>query len=1344
MSSGPPMSAYSHDHGKKGPGGGSSGSSGPGGGSPCEKGRRGSAGTILRRQCAAPGSFHSHSAGVADQLTPLQVHRQKWEPNLPHVLRSPVKGSEDKTICASNPLTNKYATDKDRVTLAGLFPHTWNQGFVRLVPSGDPSVWLKHQPLRIGVVLSGGQAPGGHNVISGIYDYAKQCNPNSQVFGFLGGPHGIFSHQYVEIGDEFMNRFRNQGGFDMIRSGRHKIETPEQKEMTKQICEKLDLHGLIIVGGDDSNTNAAIIAEYFKAQKCNTKVIGCPKTIDGDLRNEYVEASFGFDTAVKTYSEFVGNLCQDVGTSGRYYHFIRVMGRSASHIALECALQTRPNLVFIGEEVQAKKLTLKQIVNDVVELVVKRHEAGRDFGVILLPEGLIEFIPEMGTLISEINSLMAKANMTMGEITCKLSPVSRGVFEMMPHSIKNQLLLDRDPHGNVQVAMIATERLLILMTEAELQKRGHTSDLADMFSPQSHYFGYEGRCGMPSVFDANYCYALGHAASALIDNGCTGCMAVMKGLEKRAEEWLPGGCPLTLMMTIEERKGKHVPVIKKYLVELDKPTFQNFAKVREEWKYRDLYRSPGPIQFEGPVAPITNFSITQPSQADLLPARPVEYEQLQKRHHFAVSFAQMSLLQRQRLEAQVPLNSVFLNHNCRVMPATKIEIKDQIVHRSVLRAFPLQAQLSKNTLYCIRVPSPDDHSRSPISGCSKLSAATQQQHMEGNVSPSVGSVAAKQGKGLIVGVVLTGQQAPGVANVVVGLYERITMHGGRVLGFKGARGVLNNDYIELTSSDVDIMRNQGGLNVLGRTADVEAQMASEKGIAKVKHVCTELDLDGLVMIGGCWTLSDVAIVSEAFLLSGLKTRVVGVPCTQNNNIDSRFFETTIGFDSASKCYSQLIGNLLTDAASATKYWYFVRLMGRDKSQMAVEVALQTHSNSTLVSEVLSAGDRTLQDVVVETADVICARAESGKNFGAVLIPEGLISELPQMRQLLTELTSVISDVSNSERVAMMDELVYVKHKTNKYSSKLTSWSWSLLMSLPEFIRKQLIQPRSIGRLQISKIASEEMLSQMVTAELANRKKLGTYSGAFSPVCFYFGYQARSSMPSQFDSALGLSNGYLSGICVEGGLTGYVTSMRGLCGSYQSWRPTAVPVTAMLRIPPPDEMYASKTPMVLADMVKINGKALMQLQNASHMWEQEDRFCNPGPLQFFGDAMLYYTRYLYEQQHDYISMLEQVDETLANLQSVCTFGVDELSLKTTYNTLEMLNRLLQSIRASDERGAYSTSFAGGRVRGSPAYSPLGDTTADQVGYLKQMSLQNPQLGEKITSQEHSKRVHQENK
>ncbi|CAN0361152.1 unnamed protein product [Ectocarpus sp. 12 AP-2014] len=496
--------------------------------------------------------------------------------------------------------------------IKALFPSTYGRPRIELVPGGEADVFDK--PLNMGVVLSGGQAPGGHNVIAGVFDFAKKCSPDSKVFGFLNGPAGVMKGICTEITPELMDAYRNTGGFDMLGSGRDKIETKEQMEASKKVAEELNLDGLIVIGGDDSNTNAAILAEYFESSGCKTKVNGCPKTIDGDLKNEYVPISFGFDTAAKTFSEEIGNVQLDALASQKYYHFIRLMGRAASNIALECALQTRPNVCLISEEVEAKGLSLKQIVDELVEMILKRAEAGKNYGVVMLPEGLIEFIPEFNALISDINDVLASGIPTTIEgVVPALQPANRNVFNYLPQSLKMQLLLDRDPHGNVQVAKIETEVLLAQAVEAELEKLAAEGKYGGKFAPQFHSFGYEGRCALPSHFDCSYCYALGYTAGALTSKGMNALMACANNLDMPIEDWTVGGVPITMMCHMERRKGKDKPVIMKALVELDGPRsqpFQAFAAEREKWMVHDMYRAPaGAIQFYSEGARNANMTL---------------------------------------------------------------------------------------------------------------------------------------------------------------------------------------------------------------------------------------------------------------------------------------------------------------------------------------------------------------------------------------------------------------------------------------------------------------------------------------------------------------------------------------------------------------------------------------------------------------------------------------------------------------------------------------------------------------------------------------------------------------
>lgn len=524
--------------------------------------------------------------------TPLQKARLEHLPDLPTLLKDPSLVS-----------FIKNASGGGQDTVKSLFPLIREQALL----IGQKGQKRESKSLQVGVVLSGGQAAGGHNVIIGLHDCLKKLNPNSRLFGFLDGPGGIISGKGKELTAEMIVPYRNQGGFDMIGSGRTKIETEEQLNSALSTVQKMKLDGLVVIGGDDSNTNAAILAEYFLQHGCHAKVIGVPKTIDGDLKNAHVATSFGFDTATKIYSELIGNIAKDALSAKKYYHFIKLMGRSASHIALECALATQPNLTLIGEEVAEKKMTLSQIVNEIADMVVKRAETGKNYGVVLIPEGLIEFIPEIGILIKELNHLLSAEPMpSIQQISSQLSAHSQNCFAALPERIREQLLKTRDPHGNVQVSMIETERLIIEAVSKELEKKGKGSK----FAPLPHFFGYEGRAGYPSSFDSNYCYALGFSAALLIDEGATGCMAFVSGLEKPLQQWGIGGVPLISLMHIETRKGKEKPVIQKALVDLKGRPFSHFREQRNHWKIEDEYRYPGPIQFFGDKALTDSVPLT--------------------------------------------------------------------------------------------------------------------------------------------------------------------------------------------------------------------------------------------------------------------------------------------------------------------------------------------------------------------------------------------------------------------------------------------------------------------------------------------------------------------------------------------------------------------------------------------------------------------------------------------------------------------------------------------------------------------------------------------------------------
>ena len=526
----------------------------------------------------------------------LQKARASYQPKLPSALWGAVKAVEGEA-------TQSVANQEE---IKALFPTTYGLP----VLSFEKNSAAKNQaPINVGVILSGGQAPGGHNVISGLFDGIKAINKDSRLFGFLMGPGGFVDHKYIELTAEYINQYRNTGGFDIIGSGRTKLEKKEQFDKGLEILKELDIKALVIIGGDDSNTNAAVLAEYYKAQNAGVQVIGCPKTIDGDLKNEMIETSFGFDTATKVYSEVIGNIQRDCNSAKKYWHFIKLMGRSASHIALECALQTQPNVCIISEEVEAKNQTLADIVNNIANIVAKRAAKGDNFGTVLIPEGLIEFIPAMKSLIAELNDLLAKtpkftemAKEEQREFVLKsLSADNATTFASLPEGVARQLTLDRDPHGNVQVSLIETEKLLSEMVANRLKEMKDAGEYTGKFAALHHFFGYEGRCADPSNFDADYCYALGYNAAQLINNGATGYMSSIRNLTKPSVQWEAGGIPITMMMNMERRNGEMKPVIQKALVDLNGKPFQKFASCREEWAMNTCYTYPGPIQYFGPA-----------------------------------------------------------------------------------------------------------------------------------------------------------------------------------------------------------------------------------------------------------------------------------------------------------------------------------------------------------------------------------------------------------------------------------------------------------------------------------------------------------------------------------------------------------------------------------------------------------------------------------------------------------------------------------------------------------------------------------------------------------------------
>ena len=524
----------------------------------------------------------------------LQIARAAYQPKLPKALQGAVKIKEGQPTQSVG----------DQEAIKKLFPNTYGMPIVEF----EPATSANNQKMNVGIILSGGQAPGGHNVITGLFDQIKKLNPENRLFGFILGPGGLVDHNYMELTESVIDEYRNTGGFDMIGSGRTKLEKVEQFEKGLEIIRQLDIKAIVIIGGDDSNTNACVLAEYYAAQKYGVQVIGCPKTIDGDLKNDQIETSFGFDTACKTYSELIGNIERDCNSARKYWHFIKVMGRSASHIALECALQTQPNICLISEEIEQKAMSLDDIVEYIANAVAARAADGNNFGTVIIPEGVIEFIPAIMKLIAQLNDVLALPEVkdmgrteTIDFAKAHLTEENLAVFNSLPTGVARQLALDRDPHGNVQVSLIETEKLLSTMVAQKLEKLKKEGKYTGKFGTQHHFFGYEGRCAAPSNFDADYCYALGTSAAQLIANGKTGYMAIVKNTTAPAEQWIAGGVPITMMMNMERRAGEMKPVIRKALVELDGAPFKEFAAHRDEWARKTAYVYPGPIQYWGPT-----------------------------------------------------------------------------------------------------------------------------------------------------------------------------------------------------------------------------------------------------------------------------------------------------------------------------------------------------------------------------------------------------------------------------------------------------------------------------------------------------------------------------------------------------------------------------------------------------------------------------------------------------------------------------------------------------------------------------------------------------------------------
>ena len=1161
-----------------------------------------------------------HKMEYSEEASQLQKIRQSTLMPLPLVLQTApfLELSKHEALGAVN----------DHEDIEKAFPKTYGRARVALEKS---SVCITN-PIRIGVVLSGGQAPGGHNVIAGIYDYIKKVSKDSSMIGFLDGPHGVYSGRYCIVDDAMMDKYRNSGGFDMIGSGRHKIEKPEEFANAMKVCIELNLDGVVVIGGDDSNTNAAVLAEYFEANNCKTKVCGAPKTIDGDLKVEnYIPISFGFDTATRVYSELIGNLARDTLSSQKYYHFVRLMGRAASNIALECALQTRPNICLISEEVEAKKMTLAEITKQVVDVILKRSEDGKDYGLVLLPEGLIEFIPEFNHLINEINDVLATGvETTEAAVSPLLSKENQAVFAYLPKTIKEQLLLDRDPHGNVQVAKIETERLLAETVSNELAILNQAGKYNGNFMPQFHSYGYEGRSGLPSDFDSIYCYILGYNVAALISLGQNGLISSVTNINAPVSEWKCGGVPITMMCHMEKRHGHMKPVIKKALVELDQEPFKCFVSQRGDWALYDLYRSPGPVQF---------FLGSQ--SVDLCITLTLELTKKDSRMSLTdIEAAKTMLKKNKRLGS--------FNHSALIGPALEGIQSNTQKMRKLYKADLCPPLASRNTgehELPTQCRNPSDRAF-----LSKLFPATYGSNIISFNKPKLSDRPVK------IGVVFSGRQGPGVHDVVAGIFDSLSP-GSTLIGFVGGiDGLVANYSTTLTAEVLEMSRGKGGNELLGRSR--EYLDVSE--YSKVKSTCEINGLDGLVLIGGARTATITGDLSEYF--SSSKLTVVCVPADPISSLKNEFVETTIGFDTTSKIAGQIVGNNATDGASAKKYYYFMRLIGQEPSHISLEVGLATNSNYILLSEEAKAKNMTLADIVRSIADVIVARANAGKNYGTVIIPEGLVDVIPELKLLNTELDQIYAEAKASN----------VNPSNIEVRGKLTVWSQALLSSLPDFMQVAVLRSRGTeATLPMSQAETEKLLAHFVDIELAYRKKNGTYKGSFSVICSFIGYQARGAAPSNFDVTYAYNAGFLASSLVLGGFNGYCATINNLKDHVSKWRPLGVPVTAMMT-------QVNGKGVISKAFVDLNGPAYRQLAIQRERHIVNDSYRNPGPLQYMGPSELVDSvpMTLQLETCEYMENVKILQKALTKIEEACRPGCSQKSIQIVTKSLNTLTDIME--------------------------------------------------------------------
>ncbi|OII70805.1 pyrophosphate-dependent 6-phosphofructokinase [Cryptosporidium ubiquitum] len=1249
----------------------------------------------------------------------MQMWRRRWEPCLPHILRSPLLVKEVSVFEGMGRM--------ERSDVSAYFPLTSGSSLVKFEAISDgSSSWRKFPARRIGVVLSGGQASGGHNVIAGLMSYIKLCNQSSQLFGFLGGPEGVYTEKYRELTEEDINGILNQGGFNVICSGRHKIETEEQMKASLEICEKLKLHGLVIIGGDDSNTNAAILAEYFKCNSSSTVVVGCPKTIDGDLKNEVIETSFGYDTAIKTYSEQIGSIMDAVRTEKDRYYFVRLMGRSASHITLECGLQTRANMIIIGEEIKENNRSLMSIVDDIVDMIIKRDSLGKRYGVVLLPEGLVEFIPEFEALIKELNLILLKTS-ERRQIIDSLSQEMKTLLLKLPSDVQNQLLLERDPHGNVQVAKIATEELLVHMARERLEQIGKAHILD---SVKTHYFGYEGRCALPSNFDASYCFALGHTAAALIDNQRSGYMAVVRKLNLSPEQWEPAGCPLTYMMNIELRKGKSVPVIKKYLVDLKGQSYLAYCQVRSEWKLNDYYRNPGPIQFDGPNSGITNYMISPPKVEDLL--------RIEDKHEIKTknkSSSSDNFQTSQKDEIKIP--KILLSAASRFNDDLIISSSCRDLEASIItKCLPHQTRKHNNRILQLR-------EEENFSGHTEIRENSQ-------CKSSMSNSFACDSLGLILSCLST----PGAQNVICGLVSGLPSLK-QLIVFKSLSEFLQGKALKVDlSSEGSLKFFEDSLNSGGCTfpngVEVTMNSFSEKkssltalkpseaqefannscifscrGLTSndfLSQLLSFFNIKAFAIVGNSEAATFGASLSEQLIcmsLNNIKNEipVVFIPVCLENSISHQMIETCVGFDSVSKSISTLVGNLLTDSASATKYWYFMKIIGEKTSNVALEVGIQTHPNLVVIPERYTDGKlsvygsevigATLDDIITEICDIICLRSNQGNNFGGLLVSEGLFDQVyptREYRRLFSRFgTQNLNNVLKSEVSNILSS-----ENPSKYEKKIIEDFKLIFSDIDAKLIENLVNTKKICDVQ-----TEVILASLVQKELKFRRSKNKIKNGMNPVCFSFTDQVRACFPSDFDSSLGFMYGMLASKIINSNLVGgYVTGIKGVLNQTNNWNMYALPISSLMTLDIErikevqglrnDLNVSLESKKLLTEGTKYetnhqqtficklnsinlsNNASFRLLMNHIEKWEVDNNYANPGPIQYYNVFKNLFNRTLFENEYIYARSLKEIDQILLEIKTSCQLGVEKDVLNSTIHHLRAVQNSITIMNNCNHR------------------------------------------------------------